>query len=68
MPLFQKNNHNNNLLMLKVIMVYVGITLAFSTAFKLGSRDSLLPAALKVLPAAVELLHSPAASGNALIR
>ena len=45
-----------------------GAALAFCAIFKLGRRDVLLGPAARVLPAALRLLGSPAAAGNALAR
>ncbi len=51
-----------------VVFLLPGVTLAFATIFKIGKRETLLPVALLVLPVAVELLSSNAASTNALVR
>jgi hypothetical protein len=53
---------------LKNVFLLPGVTLAFATIFKLGKRDTLVPVALQVLPTAVDLLSSNAASTNALVR
>lgn len=50
------------------VFLLPGVTLAFATIFKLGKRETLVPKALEVLPPAVELLTSNAASTNALVR
>lgn len=63
-PAVEKSNYDSS----KSIFLLPGVTLAFATIFKLGRRDTLVSVALEVLPAAVELLSSNAASTNALVR
>lgn len=50
------------------VFLLPGVTLAFATIFKLGKRETLVSKAFEVLPPAVELLSSNAASTNALVR
>jgi tubulin-specific chaperone D len=48
--------------------VVPGVVLSFATTFKLGDRQAMLPIAARVLHPATQLLSSPSAANNALVR